>query len=304
MIRLFDYIFLVRPTLLIPGWTFLLLGYNRGILLNRGEALHQPFLPAFLLSTFMMGGIYILNQIIDIESDKINKKLYLLSEGYVKVSHAWIELILLFVIAFVLVIPYSNQFKTILFLSFIFGILYSTPPFKLKGKPFLDFLSNSIGYGVIAFALGWVIGNPLSKATLLYSLPYFFAIAGVFINTTIPDIEGDKQTKEITTGVVLGKKSYLLSTVFVFISFVLSVYLCDWVCGVASMVALPLFLLATINIKRDLKYCFISTRVSAPVLPLLVGFKFGWFIPLLVLVVLAMRLYYKHRFNIIYPKIT
>lgn len=260
------------------------------------------FVVAFVLATFLMGGIYILNQIVDIESDRLNKKLYLLSEGHIPVLHAWIELGVLFVVAWLLAIPFSIQFKIILFLCLIFGILYSVPPFKFKGTPIIDFVWNAVGFGTLAFSLGWVTGTPFSWSTIFYSMPYFFAIGGVFINTTIPDIEGDKCASEITTGVWLGvRKACWLSTGLIFVSLLLSIWLRDWICGIASIVALPLFVLA--GLKHDLKSCFISTRVSGPIFVLLVGFKFWWFIPLLVLVVLSLRIYYKWRFNIIYPKI-
>jgi 4-hydroxybenzoate polyprenyltransferase len=250
-----------------------------------------------------MGGIYIINQIIDIESDRINKKLYLLPQGYIKVSHAWIETAILFIIAWGLAIPFSIQFKIILLLSMIFGLLYSIPPFKFKGRPFFDLFSNSFGYGVLAFSLGWVTYAYFSWLTLLHSLPYFFAVGAVFINTTIPDINGDKKTGEITTGVFLGaKKAYWLAVGFIFVSLILSIYLRDWICGVTASCALPLYIWAAI--RRSLKICFISIRIGAPILALLVGIKFLWFIPLLALVFLSLRLYYKYRFNIIYPKVT
>jgi hypothetical protein len=47
----------------------------------------------------------------------------------------------------------------------------------------------------------------------------------------------------------------------------------------------------------------VSIRISAPILAILVGTRFWWFIPLLILVFLALRVYYKLRFNIVYPKI-
>ncbi|MCK4306836.1 UbiA family prenyltransferase [candidate division WOR-3 bacterium] len=302
MIHLFDYIFLLRPTLWVPVWTFFLLGAYRGKVLSGGQASALHFADAFVLYTLLMGGVYILNQIVDIESDRVNKKLYLLPEGYIKISHAWIEFGALFGIAWISAISFSVEFRVILLLSMILGILYSAPPFNFKGRPILDLLSNSFGYGILAFSLGWATANPFSKHTLLYALPYFFAVGGVFINTTIPDIKGDKQANEITTGIFLGEqRAYWLSTIFILISLVLSIYLRDWICGITSLVAIPLFVWAAV--KHNLKACFISIRVGAPILVLLVGIKFWWFIPLLALVFLSMRIYYKRRFNIIYPKI-
>lgn len=299
LIHFFDHIFLLRPTLWIPVWVFFLLGHCRGADANFWTV---EFWTAFLLYTILMGGVYVINQIVDIESDRINKKLYLLPEGYIKVSHAWIEVGTLFALAWILAIPFTKEFKIILLLSMILGILYSVPPFKFKGRPIFDLLSNSSGYGMLAFSLGWVTGAPFSKLTIIYSLPYFFAVGAVFINTTIPDIEGDKRTNEITTGIFLGEsKSYWVSTAFIFISLGLSIWVKDWICGIAAGCAVPLFLVAAI--RQNLRWCFISIRVSAPILAILVGIKFWWFIPLLLIIFLSMRIYYKYRFNITYPKI-
>lgn len=295
MKRFFDYIFLTRPTLLVPGWTFFLIGLHRvGV---------QEFpLMAFISATFMMGGIYVLNQIIDIESDRINNKLYILPQGHISVAEAWVEVVLLFALSWVFALPYPLRFKFFLFISMVGGILYSVPPFQFKGRPILDLLSNSIGYGAVAFSLAWVSVKSFSFDTILYSLPYLFAVGAVFINTTIPDMKGDKKTGKITTGLLIGeKRAYILSTTLVCISYLLSLYLRDWLCGITSFIAIPLFLFAAI--KQDLKTCFISIRVSAPILVLLTTIRFWWFFIVLLLVLISMRIYYKYRFNIVYPKI-
>lgn len=295
----------MRPTLFVPVWTFFLLGFYKGNLLQEGYSNYQitkPFVLAFILYTLLMGGVYILNQITDIKSDKINKKLYLLPGGYISVKYAYLEMIILFVIAFVLAIPFSRQFKIILLASLALGILYSSQPFKFKARPFIDLLSNSFGYGILAFSLGWVTGNPLSKKTFLFALPYFFAVGAVFINTTIPDIEGDRKANQVTTSIFIGeKKAYLLSTSLLFISLGFSIYLKDWLCGIACLGAMPFFILALL--KNDLKNCFLSIRIGAPILVILVGIKFLWFIPLLVVLFFGLKAYYKKRFNIMYPKI-
>lgn len=294
-----DYIFLLRPTLFVPVWTFLLIGYARA-----GGAGKMPaLLCAFILYTLLMGTIYIINQIADRESDKINKKLFLLSEGYISPKNAYIEILVLLIIVLLISIPYPPLFKLFLLFSFILGILYSVPPFKFKGRPIFDLLSNALGYGFLNFSIGWMTTRNFSAQTFLYSLPYIFAVGAVFVNTTIPDIEGDKKTGEITTGVFLGKNNALtLSTILIFSSFILSLILMDWICLIAAICASPLFILALI--RKDLKYCFISIRVSAPILVLIIAFLYPWFLVPLLFVFLSQRIYYKKRFGIVYPKIT
>ncbi len=297
-----DYIFLLRPTLFVPVWTFLLIGYARATGGNITGKM-PVLLCVFILYTLLMGAIYIINQIADRESDRINKKLFLLSEGYIPLKHAYIEILILLITVFILTIPYPPLFKLFLLFSFIFGILYSVPPFKFKGRPILDLLSNALGYGFLNFSIGWMTIRNFSAQTFLYSLPYIFAVGAVFVNTTIPDIEGDKKSGEITTGVFLGKNNALiLSTILIFVSFILSIILEDWMCCIAAICASPLFILALI--RKDLKHCFISIRVSAPILVIIIAFLYPWFLVPLLFVFLSQRIYYKKRFGIIYPKIT
>jgi 1,4-dihydroxy-2-naphthoate octaprenyltransferase len=184
----------------------------------------------------------------------------------------------------------------------ILGILYSLPPFKFKARPFLDLLSNAVGYGVVAFCVGWCSYGKFSKSALLYAIPYFWAVGGVFINTTIPDIEGDKKSKEITIAVFLGEKvAYFLAIGFIFVVLISGILLKDWIAQIAGGVALPLFILA--GIKQRNKECFLSIRMGGAILALLVGIKFWWFLILLVGIVIGVRLYYKYKFNLTYPKL-
>ncbi|RKZ26370.1 hypothetical protein DRQ20_03110 [bacterium] len=291
-----DYIFLIRPTLLVPVWTFFLIGYARG----GGEG--RFFLSIFAYS-LLMGGVYILNQIVDRETDRINKKLFLLSEGIIPLKHAWCEMIVLFVASLTLSFLFPVPYRIFFFISFIFGILYSAPPARFKGRPLLDLFSNAFGYGVLNFGIGYLTSGEFTWKIFLYSLPYFFAVGGVFINTTIPDIPGDREAGEITTGVWLGEKKCLfLSTIFIFISLVLSIILKDILCLIAASVSLPLFLYALLRPSR--KSVLISIRIGAPILTLAVCFLYPLFFPVLLLLYLSMRIYYKKRFNYDYPTLT
>ena len=95
LLHLLDYIAILRPLLLIPGWTMLLLGYYKGL---RGALVAQGSLPlignmpivlrpdneiliTFLLYSLLMGAGYILNQISDSQTDEINDKLHLVAQG-------------------------------------------------------------------------------------------------------------------------------------------------------------------------------------------------------------------------------
>lgn len=298
-----DYVFLLRPTLLIPVWTLLLLGYYRALGEPRMHTtVDSKFLLAFLLYSGLMGGVYILNQIVDRETDRANKKLFLVSEGHVPVKFAYVEMVMLFLIASALSLRFSLAFVFFFLMSFLLGIMYSAPPFKLKGRPIWDLISNSLGYGLLNFGIGWLACRPISTEMFLRSIPYVLSVGAVFVNTTIPDVPGDLRAGDRTTGVLLGTRSALtLSTLLLSCALLSSVLLKDWVCLTASVWSFPLFMRAAI--RADVKSCFHSMRLGAPSLVVITGILFPPFLVLLILTFFSMRVYYKRRFGVLYPTV-
>jgi len=248
-----DFVVLLRPTLLIPVWTFFLLGnfwaqggFSAGRIFNVKFSVH--FILSILAFSLMMGGIYILNQIIDRVSDKKNKKLFLISENYIGLKSAYIEMGILWLISILLIIPFSPLYKILFFSSFLMGIFYSLPPVQLKAKPFLDLIANAGGYGILNFSIGWLTQNTASPGLWYHTVPYFLAVAAVFINTTILDIPGDKASGEITTGVFLGeKKALFLSVIFIIGSIVSSYFMKDWICFFVSLLSFPFSLHSSVS---------------------------------------------------------
>jgi homogentisate phytyltransferase/homogentisate geranylgeranyltransferase len=87
-----------------------------------------------VIYTFVLGGVYVLNQIMDIETDRLNKKLFLLSGGYVTVKAAYIEMAVLWALALILSVKFGALFLFLIMLSILLGVLYSLPPIKLDRK--------------------------------------------------------------------------------------------------------------------------------------------------------------------------
>jgi 4-hydroxybenzoate polyprenyltransferase len=304
LIAVFDYLFLLRPILFVPLWTLTLTGYfwaGEG-----GGTYRFAWLPpgrlalSLLLYSLLMGSVYILNQIFDRDTDKLNKKLYLLAEGHVSPRAAWAECFLLIVIALSLSLLFPPGYRVFILLSLGLGILYSAPPFKLKGRPLLDILSNSIGYGGLAFMVGWLTQGGYDKAHLLKSVPYVLAVAAVFINTTVPDIEGDKKTGNITTGVFLGiRGTTLLALLAILGAVAASLWLGDWLCLIASAVATPLFVWAAI--KGKVKPAMMAYQLGGGALVILLCILFPWFLILLLVTFGSLWAYHRVRFGMNYP---
>lgn len=288
---------LLRPSLFLPLWIFFLLGAYFG----KGEISLRAVV-VFILYTLLMGGIYILNQVVDRESDRRNEKLFLLSEGFIPLRNAYIEMGTLFVLS-ILWSFFLGKYVFIAFLvSLVLGVTYSLPPFETKGKPFLDIVWNASGYGLLAFIVGWLSVAEPSRSMLIFGIPYFFAVAAVFVNTTIPDMEGDRKEGKITTGVLLGKKNtLLLGVIFDLLAVVISCLLRDYICLIGAGLALPIFLFA--YFKQTKKSILFSFRAIPLILAILVFIITPIIIPLFALVLVVQKYYYKSKFNINYPAI-
>ncbi|MCD6378936.1 UbiA family prenyltransferase, partial [bacterium] len=143
-----DYFFLTRPLILIPVWTFFLLGAHHSFAPLEKSINSFKLLYGILSFTTLIGAIYIINQITDKETDLANNKLFLIPRKIISVKAAWIEAaILLFLSFFAAIFFLSKGFIIILLLSLLLGLAYSIEPFRFKKRPILDVASNAIGNG-------------------------------------------------------------------------------------------------------------------------------------------------------------
>ncbi len=288
-----------------PVWTILLLGHHRSAALS-GES-NLPGL-ILLLVTFLVGAVYLLNQIYDVESDRINKKLLFLAEGYISKRKAIFQTILLNLISITPAYFISLELGLLFTLGFLFGFFYSAPPFSFKGKPLRGFLCNVLAHGNLAFLMGWSMNRPdgwasaqiLSGKSILFSLPYMFAVGAVYLNTTIPDMEGDKRSGKITLAVKWGKeKVVVFSCILVLVAIVMSFLIKDIPFFIASVLVFPFFLFGALTKKNNA--VVLSTKLSILFLSIAAGFFYPWYFLILILGFTLTRFYYKARFNLDFP---
>ncbi len=298
----FDYLFLVRPVLLYPIWIFFLAGVW-------SMAPFRPFVSfgilssaqwiAFLAVTLIMAAAYVLNQIQDIDTDRINGKKFLIATGHISVKAAYVEaffLILLGLWIGILVNRITGFLLLILWLSA--GILYNYPPFRWKDKPIAGLLTNGLG-GVLIYMIGWASQGDLTFHPLRILL---FGLAGmaVTLNTTLPDVEGDKKTGKITFAVRYGiRVTCYLAFLFELATVILAFVLQEWLLFFSAAAAFPFFLVAVM--KQDLKTILKATRISVLGFALAVCVFFPWFLMLALCVFFGTKLYYAKRFQFNYP---
>lgn len=216
------------------------------------------------LITSLALNIYIvgLNQITDVEIDRINKPRLPLASLEMTMQQGWIVVVLMGLVALVGgIITDLYLLATVIIIMFI-GTIYSLPPLRLKRFSFWAAISIALARGVIAnvgvaLHYNYIFGGLMnfSPATLIVVAAFFFAFGLVIaIYKDIPDLMGDEMHDIQTFTVKLGpKRAFNLGRLILTIGYVgvmvVAVFHLPQPNGilllVAQIVALALFWLAS-----------------------------------------------------------
>ncbi|MEA1986630.1 MAG: UbiA family prenyltransferase [Candidatus Marinimicrobia bacterium] len=305
LLKFLDYIFVLRPTLFFPTWTMSLLGTI--IALNSDE-MNWTLIPDLsilfylFLFTILMGALFIMNQLVDVKTDKINKKLFLIADGFISIKFAKWEMVILIILFFIGSIG-NWLFMFLGFLQLLFwGIFYDYQPFNWKGKPFLGILSNMMG-GLLSMLMGWSIFHSyqdISLQVFLNFLPYLLGFASVYLLTTIPDEKGDEEDNKKTMAVKHGIKKTLLFALILIVGTVLvGIWNMDFKIIVPAGLATPFFTFA--YYKSSTKETLRAIRFGVFFLSMVVVVFQSWYLLLVTITFFVSKYYYKNRFNLNYP---
>lgn len=304
-----DYLMLLRPSIMIALWTFYFAGIYIAMRLNGQQILFNftcmfRIIAIMMLYSLLMGSVYVINQIVDIDTDRANNKLHILPKGIISKRNAVIYAVILAAVSLTgvfLVQSLSLTVKLLFVFAFIMGYLYSVPPFMLKRRPFFDIADNILGYGLVTLIIGFeASGYVFSPMYIIFTLPYMLSMGAVFVNTTLMDYSGDKSVNARTTGVYLGfRLSAVLALLMMAGAAISAFILKDYILAAVSAVSLPLYLYALL--KPGEKSAGISVKFSAPLLTFVMSVIFPYFLIINIMAVIGMRYYYKERFNIRYP---
>jgi 4-hydroxybenzoate polyprenyltransferase and related prenyltransferases len=317
--KIVDCFFLLRITLLAPVWTILLVGWITGnknarpfawFSCSSNSGTHPLYLWIALAGfSLIVASIYVVNQIVDIESDRINHKLFLLPHGYLSVRTAWVLAGLCMAGGMASALFFDWPMAVLYLAGLILGIFYNLPPLKLKNRAWGGVIANILGHGVLTFIVGWysahfpnMHGFEIIKNGLVSSLSPGMANAAVFLATTIPDATGDRMTNKKTFCVTYGeKRTALAATCFCTFSLVLSFFMAHnfWVMALPALVSVVLFIaLAAATNKKAAFHAFKWPVFLLTVFVMLFIPQYG---VLIVLTFFGSRLYYQWRFGIMYP---
>jgi 4-hydroxybenzoate polyprenyltransferase len=174
------------------------------------------------------------------------------------------------------------------------------PPIRLKGRPILDLLANAVGYGGIAFLVGWAAVAPIDHTAVWRTLPYVFCVGAAFINTTLPDLKGDLASGDRTTGVLLGvRRSCALSLIFIVCALLSAWIVGDAIAFITSIICVPFFVY--MNFRPERGVIILATRVGILTLSLIACIVIPSYLILFVGTLIFVRWYYATRFGIKYP---
>ncbi len=306
LLKTLDYFFVLRPTLFYPVWTVALAGYWAQERMHDTAALQQTSAGQalfFLASlTCVLGASFLLNQITDIVSDRINNKLYLIANGAISLRSAWTETAILALTPIIATAVLRSDLAWLLVAAFLVtGLAYSVRPLSLKDRPWGGMMANLVG-ALIIFAYGWCMNGQCNLALLQHAWPYLSAIWAVYFYTTIPDRKGDQAAAKITVAVTWGfKKTVIAGLLADLIAMATALWLADWIMLAAATMALPFFILACI--KKTDESVLRTNKFAILFLTLFICIRFPVYLAVAVALYFFSKWYYRRRFNVTYPSL-
>jgi 4-hydroxybenzoate polyprenyltransferase len=185
------------------------------------DLLLYPFI-GLVMAAVLNAASNALNQIYDLDIDRVNKPRRALPSGRLSLTDAWIFTLSAYVVALVLawfVVPRGrHECFWIVVLATIITVLYSAPPFRTKRLGIWANVTIAIPRGVLLKVAGWS-----AVKTIVGVEPWFIgAIFGLFLlgaSTTkdFADMEGDARGGCRTLPIIYGvqRAAWMISPSFV-----------------------------------------------------------------------------------------
>jgi 1,4-dihydroxy-2-naphthoate octaprenyltransferase len=161
-------------------------------------------------------------------------------------------------------------------------------------------MANAVGYGGVAFLLGFTIADASVSRGAWVAVPYVLLVASTFLHTTILDDAGDRAANKISTTVLIGvSRSVVLAAVLHGAAVVTAILTMSPTAIAITAVSLPVTLVSVKNRSRRMS----SFVIQANTLIVTVGAALVWpvYLALVIPLVGLSRYYHGKRFGITYP---
>ncbi|RKX29159.1 MAG: hypothetical protein DRP47_02495 [Candidatus Zixiibacteriota bacterium] len=298
--REWDFFFAARPLLHLPIWSIFLVSHH--YLNPEVDGVSWLNLLLIVCLSFLAASAYYLNQVHDVQSDAVNRKLGFIHEGLISRQVMITGWIMTSIIPLGLAFLFPQMVLVIFVQLALLGYLYSAAPFGWKNRPLLGLLSNAYPFGFLVSITSFpdpTIDNIWQQALGL-PMYFFLAVAAIYILTTIPDKEGDAAVGKHTLAVVWP------------LSIVKSIAVIALL--LAALVAteegfIPLMYLALVSVvpifislvKGHRALDLFAAKFPILLLTILAGYFYWEYIIFVVVLIFGTRLYYHRRFDITYP---
>ncbi|XP_038905482.1 probable homogentisate phytyltransferase 2, chloroplastic [Benincasa hispida] len=166
------------------------------------------------LVELLCGNSYIvgINQIYDVDIDKVNKPYLPIAAGNITKKEAWFLTTSFLMVGLSLAMLNSGPFLSSLYcFALLLGTLYTVPPFRLKRFPIAAFICIALVRGFLVnfgvyYASRSVLGLPFQWSSPVAFITTFVTLFGLVIALTkdLSDIEGDRKYKITTFATKLG----------------------------------------------------------------------------------------------------
>ncbi len=298
-------IFLTRPIVLIPVWGFALFGYR---LASGHDLFLEPFsfvhFGLIFLFSLSVAAVYLLNQREDFDVDSDNGGYPLMVKSGISKRTVTVFAVVIALSSLILCALFGSILLALLAgLSLLIGWLYSCKPTYFTGRPVADFLSNAIGFGGIAFAAGWFIGDGEFSVNVLRSaIPYVLLMAAGSISSTLPDVAGDRKHGKITTAVKIGEENaHIIACFFIAGGSITGAFFGDVAAVISGALASPFYLVHLL--KPTQKSMGLTYKAGGGCMMMVVALTYPLFGVISICVGLVTFFYFKIVHKVNYPSL-
>ena len=197
------------------------LPFAAGICVIIGEIIALGGLPpfsylflGFIWGFFLSGSAMILNDVFDIEVDRVNVPNRPIASGLISPTTAIVFAVVISLMGLVASF-FIDRLATLLYVIFwVIGFSYN---WKLKERGFFGnlFVSSSVAITIILGSI--VVGEPWNTAVVIFSTMVFLFSLGEEIAADAMDVEGDKKRKVKSIPILIGRKNALYISFSLFV---------------------------------------------------------------------------------------
>lgn len=263
----------------------------------------RAFFPSPLTAaclTAILVTAYLLNQVFDTESDTRNNKCLFIARGILGTRTVVLMAVGFFLAASIAYRRVDAVHRIPLFVALLLALLYSLPPVRLCSRPFLDMLANAVGYGGVAFVLGFNVFNPSITSAAWAAAPYILLVAATFVHTTILDYDGDRESGKVSTSVFigLGASTYLAGALHA-AAFIIALVAGKPAAIVITGLTLPVLFYTFVN--RTQRASSFLIQANTLVVSVAAAVTWPFYLAVVIPLVALSRFYHARRFGITYP---